>query len=160
MSHKPAKVSEPRGGRVYSKLDCNLPATVTADPLSLRPSPPCTLPFTSLLLLSLCPFLLFSIPLLSLSPLPPSLFQNLLSSVPSLLLYLPPFLRPSPPSTVTFTSLPPSHSPSLASPYSPSPLYLLPSLLFHLFPLRLVIVWECVRPVTKMHGFNSVLLLL
>ena len=46
---------------MYSKLDCNLPvpATVTAEPLSLRLSPPCTLSFSSvppLPLRSLFPF--------------------------------------------------------------------------------------------------------
>ena len=77
---QPASVSEPRGGRVHSKLDCNLPvpAIVTADPLYLRPSPPSSLYSLLYLHPSLPPFFRSSLPsivtltFLSLSPsLPP-----------------------------------------------------------------------------------------
>ena len=82
-----------RGGVVYSKLDCNLPATVTADPLSLRPPPPFILSFTSV---------------------PPLPLQSLFP----------------------------------------------PSLPYYFFLLRPVLMWQCGRPVTKMHGFHYVLSLL
>jgi hypothetical protein len=126
---QPASMSAPRDGRVYSKLDCNIPvpSTVTADPLSLLPSPPS----------SLYSFLYLR----------PSLHSPYLLSL--LLFSLLPCLRPSPPSTLP-TSCPLYLLPSFYSPF----------LLFHLSPLRPVLMLECGRPITVMPGLYSVLLLL